>query len=41
MDRGPRFGPDGGPDVDEERFMEIWNLVFIQDETDDGVNVVA
>jgi alanyl-tRNA synthetase len=30
-----------GPDVDEERFMEIWNLVFIQDETDDGVNVVG
>jgi alanyl-tRNA synthetase len=41
VDRGPRFGPDGGPDVDEERFMEIWNLVFIQDETDDGVNVVG
>ncbi|HEX5627321.1 MAG TPA: alanine--tRNA ligase-related protein, partial [Actinomycetota bacterium] len=35
VDRGSRFGPDGGPDVDEERFMEIWNLVFIQDETDD------
>jgi alanyl-tRNA synthetase len=41
VDRGTRFGPDGGPDVDEERFMEIWNLVFIQDETDDGVNVVG
>jgi len=41
VDRGSRFGPDGGPDVDEERFMEIWNLVFIQDETDDGVNVVG
>ena len=41
VDRGPRFGPDGGPDVDEERFIEIWNLVFIQDETDDGVNVVG
>src|SRR4029450_9655242 len=41
VDRGPRFGPDGGPDVDEERFMEIWNLVFIQDETADGVNVVG
>ena len=34
MDRGPRYGPDGGPDVDEERFMEIWNLVFIQDQVD-------
>jgi alanyl-tRNA synthetase len=34
VDRGPAFGPDGGPDVDEERFMEIWNLVFIQDRVD-------
>ena len=34
VDRGPRYGPDGGPDVDEERFMEIWNLVFIQDQVD-------
>ena len=34
VDRGPKFGPDGGPDVDEERFMEIWNLVFIQDRVD-------
>ncbi|HET7929354.1 MAG TPA: alanine--tRNA ligase [Actinomycetota bacterium] len=41
VDRGSRFGPEGGPEVDEERFMEIWNLVFIQDETDDGVNVVG
>ena len=41
VDRGSRYGPDGGPDVDEERFMEIWNLVFIQDETDDGINVVG
>jgi alanyl-tRNA synthetase len=34
VDRGARYGPDGGPDVDEERFMEIWNLVFIQDQID-------
>ena len=31
---GRAYGPDGGPDVDEERFMEIWNLVFIQDQVD-------
>jgi alanyl-tRNA synthetase len=31
-DRGPEYGPDGGPAVDEDRFMEIWNLVFMQEE---------
>ncbi len=40
VDRGAAYGPEGGPDVDEERFMEIWNLVFIQDEVDSGSNVV-
>ena len=28
IDRGPEYGPDGGPIVDEDRFLEIWNLVF-------------
>jgi alanyl-tRNA synthetase len=32
VDRGPEHGPDGGPVVDEDRFLEIWNLVFMQDE---------
>jgi len=32
VDRGPAFGPDGGPIVDEDRFLEIWNLVFMQSE---------
>ncbi|MDR1768009.1 MAG: alanine--tRNA ligase [Propionibacteriaceae bacterium] len=32
VDRGPEFGPDGGPEVDEDRFLEIWNLVFMQEE---------
>jgi alanyl-tRNA synthetase len=29
-DRGPAYGKDGGPVVDEERFLEVWNLVFMQ-----------
>jgi alanyl-tRNA synthetase len=32
VDRGPEFGPDGGPIVDEDRFLEIWNLVFQTEE---------
>ncbi|MGO0576283.1 alanine--tRNA ligase [Ornithinimicrobium panacihumi] len=32
IDRGPEYGQDGGPMVDEERFLEIWNLVFMQEE---------
>ncbi|MGL4831741.1 MAG: alanine--tRNA ligase, partial [Propionibacteriaceae bacterium] len=30
-DRGPEFGPDGGPDVSEDRYIEIWNNVFQQE----------
>ncbi len=29
-DRGAEFGPDGGPAVDDTRYLEIWNLVFMQ-----------
>jgi alanyl-tRNA synthetase len=32
VDRGPEYGPDGGPIVDEDRFLEVWNLVFMQEE---------
>jgi alanyl-tRNA synthetase len=32
VDRGRDYGPDGGPVVDEDRFLEIWNLVFMQSE---------
>ncbi len=30
-DRGPAYGPEGGPAVDEDRFLEFWNLVFMQE----------
>ncbi|HEX6256831.1 MAG TPA: alanine--tRNA ligase [Euzebyales bacterium] len=33
FDRGPEHGHDGGPVVDESRFLEFWNLVFMQFET--------
>lgn len=30
FDRGPAYGVEGGPEADENRFIEIWNLVFMQ-----------
>ena len=40
-DRGPAYGADGGPIVDEERFMEFWNLVFMQYVQDVPYHVVG
>jgi alanyl-tRNA synthetase len=41
VDRGPAYGPEGGPEVDEDRYLEIWNHVFMQDEVDDRGEVVG
>jgi len=32
LDRGPEYGREGGPAVDEDRYLEFWNLVFMQEE---------
>ncbi|MBZ8177877.1 alanine--tRNA ligase [Corynebacterium poyangense] len=35
-DRGPEYGAEGGPIADDNRYMEIWNLVFMQNERGEG-----
>jgi alanyl-tRNA synthetase len=30
FDRGPAYGKDGGPATDDDRYVEIWNLVFME-----------
>ena len=41
IDRGPEYGKEGGPiGGGEDRFIEIWNLVFMQSIQDEPYNVV-
>src|SRR5699024_3614210 len=35
-DRGPEYGVEGGPEADHNRYMEIWNLVFMQNIRGEG-----
>ena len=35
-DRGPEYGVEGGPEADDNRYMEIWNLVFMQNIRGEG-----
>ena len=37
-DRGPEYGVEGGPDANEDRYIEIWNLVFMQNERGEGTS---
>ncbi|MBM3655531.1 MAG: alanine--tRNA ligase [Actinobacteria bacterium] len=36
LDRGSAYGKEGGPIADEDRYLEIWNLVFMQNIRGEG-----
>jgi len=40
-DRGPRHGVEGGPAVDPDRYVEFYNLVFMQYERDDAGTILG
>ncbi|GFG49286.1 alanine--tRNA ligase [Mycolicibacterium agri] len=37
-DRGPDYGVEGGPIANEDRYIEIWNLVFMQNVRGEGTS---
>jgi alanyl-tRNA synthetase len=43
FDRGEAYGPEApdGPATDEERYVEIWNLVFMQNECNEQIEPVG
>ena len=42
IDRGPAYGPEGGPiGGGEDRYVELWNLVFMQNIQDEPYHVIG
>ena len=41
FDKGPEYGEEGGPAVDDERHMEIWNLVFMENIQDEPFHIIG
>jgi alanyl-tRNA synthetase len=45
VDRGPAYGPGGGPieggEAAEHRYIEVWNLVFMQNLQDEPYHVIG
>jgi len=43
IDRGPHYGDASpkGPDDNEERYLEFWNLVFMQNDCNDAIEPIA